>query len=140
MAMVVAVAAGVVCVLVLLAATIAVRYVRRPGLMALDPASVALPSEPVAPQIRILRSPEELNAAIERASTTEATLAEMASKRAERYTRFTGRRDVPGPRDLPGPPRDLPGPRDGGAAPRVTRLRIGDEPLPPASGTAEPGM
>ena len=138
--MVVAVAAGVVCVLVLLAATIAVRYVRRPGLMALDPASVALPSEPVAPQIRILRSPEELNAAIERASTTEATLAEMASKRAERYTRFTGRRDVPGSRDLPGPPRDLPGPRDGGAPSRVTRLRIGDEPLPPASGTAEPGM
>ena len=74
------------------------------------------------------------------ASTTEATLAEMASKRAERYTRFTGRRDVAGPRDLPGPPRDLPGPRDGGAAPRVTRLRIGDESLPPASGTAEPGM
>jgi hypothetical protein len=123
MAMVVAVAVGVGCVLVLVLLA-GVRYVRRPGLGPLDPASVALPSEPVATQIRILRSPEELDAAIQRASTTEATLAEMASKRAARYSRFNGPR-------LTG--RDAPE-----GAPRVTRLRIGDD--PPPAGTAEPGM
>jgi hypothetical protein len=85
-----------------------------------------LPREPAPQQIRILRSAEELDAAIERASTTEAALAEMASKRAARYNRFSGPRAVT---------RRL----DSDGTPRVTRLRIGDEPTPPA-GTAEPGM
>jgi hypothetical protein len=123
--MVVAVAVGVGCVL-LLVVLVVVRYGRRPVLEPLDPASVALPREPAPQQIRILRSAEELDAAIERASTTEAALAEMASKRAARYNRFSGPRAVT---------RRL----DSDGTPRVTRLRIGDEPTPPA-GTAEPGM
>jgi hypothetical protein len=124
--MVVAVAVGVGCVLVLVALAGVLRYVRRPVLEPLDPASVALPREPAPQQIKILRSAEELDAAIERASTTEAVLAEMASKRADRYNRFSGPRSVT---------RRL----DSDGTPRVTRLRIGDEPTPPA-GTAEPGM
>lgn len=124
--MVVAVAVGVVCVLLLLAALIAVRFRRRlPALEPLDPATVAQPSEPASPQIKILRSQEELDRAIERASETEAALAEMASKRAARYSRFNGPRSVTG--------------RIPDGTPRVTRLRIGDDPTPPA-GTAEPGM
>ncbi|HEY7134702.1 MAG TPA: hypothetical protein VIB48_06525 [Acidimicrobiia bacterium] len=128
MAMIVAVAVGVAVVLVLLATTVAIRYVRRPGLEALDPDAVALPSEPVVSQIRILRSPEELNEAIERASTTEQTLATMASKRAARYSRFAGSDTTPR-LGVEGRPLSA-----------VKRLPIDDEhpDLPP--GTAEPGM
>jgi uncharacterized protein YjbI with pentapeptide repeats len=95
MAMIVAVAVGVAVVLVLLAITMAIRYVRRPGLQPLNPDAIELPSEPVVSQIRILRSPEELTEAIERASTTEQTLATMASKRAARYSRFAGSDTTP---------------------------------------------
>jgi hypothetical protein len=126
-AMVVAVAVGVGCVLLLAVGVAALRYFRRPSLEPLDPAGLsALPSEPRTPQIRILRSPEELDAAIERASTTEAALAEMASKRAARYSRFGGPRAANSRNEPDGP--------------RVTRLRIGDDPTPPATGTAEPGI
>ncbi len=123
--MVVAVAIGVACVLVLAAALAIVRYGRRPTLEPLDPGTIGVAPEPVAPQIRILRSPEEINDAIQRATTTEAAIAEMASKRAARYSRFGG------PRSVPDRAKD--------ERPRVTRLRIGDEPGPP-TGTAEPGM
>ena len=126
--MIVAVAVGVAVVLVLLAMTMAIRYVRRPGLGPLNPDAVELPSEPVASQIRILRSPEELSEAIERASTTEQTLATMASKRAARYSRFAGSDATPR-LGIEGRPLSA-----------VKRLPIEhDHPdLPP--GTAEPGM
>jgi hypothetical protein len=77
--MVVAVAVGVGCVLVLVALAGVLRYVRRPVLEPLDPASVALPREPAPQQIKILRSAEELDAAIERASTTPTSLRTSAS-------------------------------------------------------------
>jgi hypothetical protein len=129
MAMIVAVAVGVLVVLVLLAATVAIRYLRRPGLEALDPDALEPPSEPVASQIRILRSPEELNEAIERASTTEQTLATMASKRAARYSRFSGSETAPRP-GLEGRPLSA-----------VKRLPIDEDDHPDVPpGTAEPGM
>jgi hypothetical protein len=127
MAMMVVVAVSVVGVLLLVAATLAFRYVRRPGLQALDQEDVAL-SEPVASQIRILRSPEELNEAIERASTTEQTLATMASKRAARYSRFTGSDSTPRVA-LEGRPLSA-----------VKRLRIDDEHPGTPPGSVEPGM
>lgn len=126
--MIVAVAVGVVCVLLLVAATMAIRYLRRPGLQALNPEGIALPSEPVVSQIRILRSPEELNEAIERASTTEQTLATMASKRAARYSRFSGTEDAPR-LALEGRPLSA-----------VKRLRIGDDHPGPSPESAEPGI
>ena len=123
--MVVAVAVGLGCLLLLTVAAVAVRYMRGPALEPLDPAALSMPRESPTPQIRILRSPEELNEAIERATVTEAALAEMASKRAARYSRFG--------------PRGLNARIAADQTPRVTRLRIGDDPTPPA-GTAEPGM
>jgi hypothetical protein len=126
--MIVAVAVGVVGVLLLVAATLAIRYVRRPGLAALNPEGIASPNEPVISQIRILRSPEELNEAIERASTTEQTLATMASKRAARYSRFSGTEDMPRI-GLEGRPLSA-----------VKRVRIDDEHPDGSPGSAEPGM
>jgi hypothetical protein len=128
MAMIVAVAVGVAVVLVLLAMTMAIRYVRRPGLQPLNPDAIDLPSEPVASQIRILRSPEELNEAIERASTTEQTLATMASKRAARYSRFAGSDTTPR-LGIEGRPLSA-----------VKRLPIDNDHPDVPPGTAEPGM
>jgi hypothetical protein len=125
--MVVAVAVGVVIVLAL-AVVAAVRYLRRPELTPLAPETVALAPESSGSQIRILRDPDELNAAIERASNTEQTLAAMASKRAARYSRFSGSEVTRVDDDVR--PRSS-----------VRRLRIDEtssDPQPPQ--TAEPGM
>lgn len=126
--MLIAVAAGGVLVVVI-AAMLVVWARRRPPLEQIDPESVELAAEPPSSQVRILRSPQELSEAIERATTTEQALAAMASRRAARYTRFGGAMAH--------------GKDAAHAGAEVTPLRgIGDAPAPPhpPTGTADPGI
>ena len=127
--MLVAVAAGGVFVVVV-AAMLVLWVRRRPSLEQIDPESVELAVEPRSSQVRILRSPEELSAAIERATTTEQALAAMATRRAARYTRFGGAATSGASGAA----------RTGGD---VMPLRgVGDAPVPPVppTGTTDPGI